>query len=250
MTPPGLTPIGGRHSVRLALKQGQAGLVELWIAAGDRERRLADLAEQARQAGLPVRVMAREELDRVSPGLQHQGVLAWVRPVAPRDETDLETRLEALSGPPFLLILDEVQDPHNLGACLRTAEAVGVQAVIAPRDRAVGLTPVVLKVACGATETLPYIQVANLSRTMDRLKARGIWLVGLTGDAGADLYDADLTGPLALVMGNEGRGLRRLTRERCDLLVRLPMVGQVESLNVSVATGIGLYEAFRQRRPV
>ncbi len=149
--------------------------------------------------------------------------------------------------PPFLLLLDEVTDPHNLGACLRTAEAAGAQAVIAPKDNAVGLTPVVCKVASGAAETLPYFQVTNLARVMDTLKERGVWLTGTAGEAAEDLYAADLTGPLGLVMGSEGNGLRRLTRERCDRLVRLPMRGQVESLNVSVAAGVCLYEALRQR---
>ena len=165
-----------------------------------------------------------------------------------RGEPDLDALLDDLVGPPFLLILDEIQDPHNLGACLRTADAAGIQAVIAPRDNAVGLTPTVAKVASGAAETVPYVQVTNLARTLDSLKARGIWLVGLAGEAEADLYGIDLQGPIALVLGGEGRGLRRLTRERCDYLARLPMLGTVESLNVSVATGICLYEALRQRR--
>jgi 23S rRNA (guanosine2251-2'-O)-methyltransferase len=156
--------------------------------------------------------------------------------------------LERIEGPPFLLLLDEVQDPHNLGACLRTADAAGVHALIAPKDNAVGLTPVVCKVASGAAETLPYIQVTNLARTMGHLKEQGIWLTGTSGDADTELYSADLTGPLGLVMGSEGTGLRRLTREHCDRLVRLPMCGTVESLNVSVAAGVCLYEALRQRR--
>ena len=146
------------------------------------------------------------------------------------------------------MILDEVQDPHNLGACLRTANAAGVHALVAPRDNAVGLTPTVCKVASGAAEGTPYVQVTNLARCMDQLKERGIWLIGTAGEVGAEIYAADLTGPLGLVMGGESKGLRRLTRDRCDLLVRLPMLGAVESLNVSVAAGICLYEALRQRR--
>ena len=149
---------------------------------------------------------------------------------------------------PLLLILDGVQDPHNLGACLRTADAAGVSAVIAPRDRAVGLTPTVRKVACGAAEAIPFIQVTNIARTLRELKDRGIWLVGADGAAEMDIFSAGLRGPLGLVMGAEGEGLRRLTREHCDFLVRIPMAGTLESLNVSVATGICLFEAVRQRQ--
>lgn len=243
-----LSPVSGIHSVRAALKFGSEGVAELWLERTRRDRRLAEVAELARQAGVKVRQVDRDELDGSAEGANHQGVLAWVRVPAARSEQDLATLLDALQEPPFLLLLDEIQDPHNLGACLRTAEAVGVQAVIAPRDNAVGLTPVVCKVASGAAETLPYFQVTNLVRVMEELKERGIWLTGTAGEADIDLYAADLTGPLGLVMGSEGQGLRRLTRERCDRLVRLPMRGQVESLNVSVAAGVCLYEALRQRR--
>ncbi|WP_295399895.1 23S rRNA (guanosine(2251)-2'-O)-methyltransferase RlmB [uncultured Thiocystis sp.] len=243
-----LSPVSGIHSVRAALKFGTEGVAELWLERTRRDRRLAEVAELARQAGVKVRQVDRDELDGAAEGANHQGVLAWVRVPAARSEQDLAALLDGLQEPPFLLLLDEVQDPHNLGACLRTAEAVGVQAVIAPRDNAVGLTPVVCKVASGAAETLPYFQVTNLVRVMEELKERGIWLTGTAGEADIDLYAADLTGPLGLVMGSEGQGLRRLTRERCDRLVRLPMRGQVESLNVSVAAGVCLYEALRQRR--
>lgn len=243
-----LSPVSGIHSVRAALKFGSEGVAELWLERTRRDRRLTEVAELARQAGVKVRQVDRDELDGGAEGANHQGVLAWVRVPAARSEQDLAALLDGLQEPPFLLLLDEIQDPHNLGACLRTAEAVGVQAVIAPRDNAVGLTPVVCKVASGAAETLPYFQVTNLVRVMEELKARGIWLTGTAGEADIDFYAADLTGPLGLVMGSEGQGLRRLTRERCDRLVRLPMRGQVESLNVSVAAGVCLYEALRQRR--
>ncbi|AFL72576.1 23S rRNA (guanosine(2251)-2'-O)-methyltransferase RlmB [Thiocystis violascens] len=243
-----LSPVSGIHSVRAALKFGTEGVAELWLEHTRRDRRLTEVAELARQAGVKVRQVDRDELDGGAEGANHQGVLAWVRVPAARSEQDLAALLDGLQEPPFLLLLDEVQDPHNLGACLRTAEAVGVQAVIAPRDNAVGLTPVVCKVASGAAETLPYFQVTNLVRVMEDLKERGVWLTGTAGEADIDLYAADLTGPLGLVMGSEGQGLRRLTRERCDRLVRLPMRGQVESLNVSVAAGVCLYEALRQRR--
>jgi 23S rRNA (guanosine2251-2'-O)-methyltransferase len=220
---------------------------EVWLDRRRRDRRLGELAEMARGAGVRLRQVEAEEIERAAPGLNHQGALAWASAPASRGEPDLDAILDGLSGPAFLLVLDEVQDPHNLGACLRTADAAGIQAVIAPRDNAVGLTPAVCKVASGAAETMPYVQVTNLARTLDALKGRGIWLIGLAGEAEANLYGIDLTGPIALVLGGEGRGLRRLTRERCDYLARLPMLGIVESLNVSVATGICLYEALRQR---
>ncbi len=243
-----LAPVSGIHSVRAALKFGSEGVAELWLERTRRDRRLADVTDLARQAGVKIRQVERAELDTAAEGANHQGILAWVRIPAARSEQELATLLDGLQEPPFLLLLDEVQDPHNLGACLRTAEAVGVHAVIAPKDNAVGLTPVVCKVASGAAETLPYFQVTNLVRVMEDLKERGIWLTGTAGESDTDLYAADLTGSLGLVMGSEGSGLRRLTRERCDRLVRLPMCGQVESLNVSVAAGVCLYEALRQRR--
>lgn len=240
--------IAGIHSVRAALQQDGGQLTEVWLDRRRRDRRLAELAQLARASGVPLRQVETEELARAASGLAHQGVLAWSRVPAARGEADLEALLEDLETPPLLLLLDAIQDPHNLGACLRTAEAAGVQAVIAPRDKAVGLTPTVCKVASGAAGSLPYIQVVNLARTMAWLKPRGIWLVGTAEEAADELYAADLSGPLGLVMGGEGRGLRRLVRESCDRLVRLPMLGRVESLNVSVATGICLYEALRQRR--
>ncbi|MBK1718025.1 23S rRNA (guanosine(2251)-2'-O)-methyltransferase RlmB [Thiocystis violacea] len=243
-----LAPVFGIHSVRAALKHGPEGVDAVWLERGRRDRRLAELAELTRGAGIRRLQVDRDELDRAAAGANHQGALAWVRIPAARAEPELKRLLDVLEAPPFLLLLDEVQDPHNLGACLRTAEAAGAQAVIAPKDNAVGLTPVVCKVASGAAETLPYFQVTNLARVMDSLKERGIWLIGTAGEATDEVYAADLTGPLGLVMGSEGGGLRRLTRERCDRLVRLPMRGQVESLNVSVAAGVCLYEALRQRR--
>jgi 23S rRNA (guanosine2251-2'-O)-methyltransferase len=243
-----LAPVAGIHSVRSALKFGAEGVGELWLERGRRDRRLAELADLARAAGIPVKQTDRAALDQGAQGTNHQGALAWVRSAAPRLAGDLDGILDQIAGPPLLLLLDEVQDPHNLGACLRTADAAGVHAVIAPKDNAVGLTPVVCKVASGAAQTVPYLQVTNLARTMDQLKERGIWLIGTAGEAAGDLYGTDLKGPIGLVMGSEGTGLRRLTRERCDLLVRLPMAGTVESLNVSVAAGVCLFEAVRQRR--
>ncbi len=164
------------------------------------------------------------------------------------NEDALLSLLDTLSGPPFLLILDGVQDPHNLGACLRTADAAGVHCVIVPKDRSVTMTDTVRRTACGAAEHVPFTQVTNLARTMGHLKAKGIWMVGTADEASRSLYETELTGPMALVMGFEGSGLRRLTRENCDLLIRIPMLGSVESLNVSVAAGVCLFEAVRQRQ--
>jgi len=243
---PAGSPVAGIHSVRTALGHGGA-VSEVWVERRRHDRRLGEIAELAREHRVPIRQVDRQELDRAAQGVNHQGVLAWVQLPSARGEQDLDVLLDGLSTPPLLLLLDEVQDPHNLGACLRTADAAGVHAVIAPRDQAVGLTPTVCKVASGAAETVPFVQVTNLARLMDRLKARGVWLIGTAAEAPIEVFDADLTGPIGLVMGSEGRGLRRLTRERCDLLVQLPMLGSVESLNVSVATGIVLYEALRQR---
>ncbi|MBS0395808.1 MAG: 23S rRNA (guanosine(2251)-2'-O)-methyltransferase RlmB, partial [Proteobacteria bacterium] len=177
----------------------------------------------------------------------HQGVVARVAPLAPLAEDELLMRLGGGTRPPLLLVLDGVQDPHNLGACLRTADGAGVDAVIVPRDRASGLTAVVRKVAAGAAETVPFTQVTNLARFLRALKEQGVWVVGADGEAEALHTAADLTGPVALVLGAEGTGMRRLTREQCDLVVRLPMLGAVESLNVSVAAGVLLYEVLRQR---
>ena len=163
------------------------------------------------------------------------------------DENGLLELIDNLKTPPFLLILDGVQDPHNLGACIRTAEAAGVHALVAPKDRAVSITETVSRVACGAAEKLPFAQVTNLARTLDHLKEKGVWIVGAASEAKQPLFDIKLTGPLGLVMGFEGTGLRRLTREKCDTLVNIPMLGTIESLNVSVATGVCLFEAVRQR---
>ncbi|MCP3870310.1 MAG: 23S rRNA (guanosine(2251)-2'-O)-methyltransferase RlmB [Gammaproteobacteria bacterium] len=239
--------IGGLHSVRTALKHGAESVQEIWVEERRRDQRVRELASLARKQGIRVRVVGREELDRLVSGANHQGVVArTLMPVA-RDEKELDHLLDGLQAPVLLLILDGVQDPHNLGACLRNADAAGVQAVIAPKDRSVGLTPTACKVASGAAETVPFFQVTNLVRTLKRLQDRGIWLVGTTGDAEATLFDTRLDGHLGVLMGGEEKGMRRLTRESCDMLVKLPMAGQVESLNVSVAAGITLFEVIRQR---
>ncbi|HSH41218.1 MAG TPA: 23S rRNA (guanosine(2251)-2'-O)-methyltransferase RlmB [Arenicellales bacterium] len=238
----------GVNAVQTALERHPERVRELWWDARRQGPRVKAVLEQAQRAGVPAQPAGRETLDRLSAGARHQGVVARADAPRPLDEGGLAALLAGLTDPPFLLVLDGIQDPHNLGACLRSADAAGVHAVIAPRDRACSLTPVVRKVASGAAESVPLVQVTNLARSLRELKARGIWLVGTAGEVSAELFDTDLSGPLALVLGAEGKGLRRLTRDTCDHLVRLPMRGAVESLNVSVATGVCLYEALRQRR--
>jgi 23S rRNA (guanosine2251-2'-O)-methyltransferase len=199
----------------------------------------------AERNGISVERVSRAELDKLE--VRHQGVVAQLTHQVEYQEADIETIVRR-SANPLLLILDGVTDPHNLGACLRSADSAGVDAVIAPRDRATGLTPVVRKVASGAAEAIPFIQVTNLARTLKTLQEMGVWIVGAAGEADTIIYEQDLSGPIALAMGAEGSGLRRLTREYCDFLVKLPMAGSVSSLNVSVATGICLFEVVRQRR--
>jgi len=236
----------GLHAVRAALQR--ARIKEMWCDRQRHDERLEAIRQAAAGAGITIHETAHKQLDALAPGVRHQGVIAVLHPPRERGERDLEELLQNLSHPPFLLVLDGVQDPHNLGACLRTADAVGVDAVIAPKDRAAGLTATVRKVACGAAQTVPFIRVTNLARTLRQLRSAGVWLIGTAGESSQELYQTELTGPLAIVMGAEGRGLRRLTRENCDLLVKIPMTGMVESLNVSVATAVCLYEALRQRR--
>ena len=237
----------GLHTVRMLLERHPERVRRVLLLGGRDAGRVAELRAAATRAGVQVATADAAQLDRLAEGERHQGVVAELNPRAGDPETQLEQALEAAGAKPLLLVLDGVTDPHNLGACLRSADAAGVHAVVAPRDRAAGLTPVARKVAAGAAETLPFVQVVNLARTLRELKERGLWLVGTAGEATRSIYDVDLTGPIAIVMGSEGEGMRRLTRECCDELVRIPMAGAVESLNVSVATGVGLFEAARQR---
>lgn len=236
----------GLHSVRRAL---QAGTVkeEMWIQASRHDDRLAELQALAEAAGVVVHRVERAELDRRVPGARHQGVVARSIAAQSPKESLLDELIQTHGNGLLLLVLDGIQDPHNLGACLRSADAAGVQALIVPRDRAAGMTPTVRKVACGAAESVPLIQVTNLARTLRRLRDAGVWLVGTAGEAEKTLYETDLCGPVAILLGGEERGLRRLTRELCDHLLRIPMAGVVESLNVSVAAGVCLFEARRQR---
>lgn len=243
--------IFGLHAVEAALKQDAGSIEQLWCDKQRRDKRLHGLLQLASKKGIRAQQLNRAELDKLAPGGKHQGVVAQVFQAAAstvRNETFLEQLLTELEVPPFLLVLDGVTDPHNLGACLRSADAAGVHAVIAPKDRACGLTPVVRKVASGAAETVPFVQVTNLARTLKAIRDAGVWVIGTAlGEGAVSLYERDLTGPLALVLGAEGKGIRRLTRENCDDLVYVPMAGTVQSLNVSVATGVCLFEALRQR---
>jgi len=237
----------GIHAVRVLLMRSPARVRRVLLAGGRDAGRLGEIRALAGRNGVQVSAADETLLDKLAEGVRHQGVVAEIVPRVGDPETQLEEALEAKAGPPLLLVLDGVQDPHNLGACLRSADAAGAAAVIVPRDRAASLSPVVRKVAAGAAETVPLVAVVNLARTLRDLKERGVWLVGTDDAADRTLYEADLAGPVAVVMGSEGEGLRRLTRECCDQLVSIPMAGAVESLNVSVATGVVLFEAVRQR---
>lgn len=237
----------GLHAVRALLERRPKAVRRVILQAGRTDKRAQELAELARSHAIAIETRPGAELDALAGGGVHQGAAARVEAAAPLDEDELLIRLDGLSRPALVLVLDGVQDPHNLGACLRTADAAGADAVVVPRDRAVGLTPVVRKVAAGAAETVAFAQVTNLARFMRGLKDAGLWIVGTDGAAEALHYSADMKGPLAVVLGAEAGGMRRLTREHCDVVVRLPMLGAVESLNVSVASGVCLYEAARQR---
>lgn len=237
----------GLHAVESLLQNQPKRVLKLCYAQERHDKKIEQVVQAAKKHSIRVEQVSRSELDRLAQEGNHQGVVALCEKARAYTESDLKSLLEGLEQPPFLLILDGVQDPHNLGACLRSADAAGVHAVIVPKDKAVGITPVVSKVACGAAETIPLVQVTNLARTMEMLKEMGIWLYGAAGEAEASLYQTKLTGPIAIVLGAEGDGLRRLTRESCDVLLKIPMQGTVSSLNVSVATGVFLFEALRQR---
>lgn len=237
----------GLHAVRTLLQRHADKIGQLLIVRGREDARMSEVLKLAREHQVKVDFRSAQELDQLANGERHQGVIAKLLKVENLGEGALDEILDRAGDAPFILVLDGVTDPHNLGACLRTADAAGVHAVIVPRDRAAGLSPVVRKVAAGAAETVPLVQVVNLARTIRWLKERGLWVVGTDDEADMPLHQAKLTGPLAVVMGAEGSGMRRLTREHCDALLSIPMRGVVESLNVSVATGVMLYEALRQR---
>lgn len=239
----------GLHAVEaLALKEADS-IIEVIIQQGREDNRLNKLIAILNQQHIPYSLVARKELDNLVSG-RHQGVVALVKPEAEKNEGHLEDILNALETPPFLLILDSVTDPHNLGACLRSADAAGVHALIVPKDKSAPLNSAAKKVACGAAEHVPVIRVTNLARTMKWLQNYGIWITGAAGEAEKTIYQTDFKGAIAIAMGAEGDGLRRLTREHCDQLTKIPMLGSVSSLNVSVATGICLFEALRQRTAI
>jgi 23S rRNA (guanosine2251-2'-O)-methyltransferase len=235
----------GFHAVLARLRADPKSVVEIFLDETRHDARIKDVAAVAERAGVTVMRVPTKRLDGFYGGGRHQGVVARVEVKSLGHS--LDEILEKVQGPPLLLLLDGVTDPHNLGACLRVANAAGVHAVVAPKDRAAGISAAVSKVASGAAESTPYLMVTNLARTLNELKERDILVVGTSDDAPITLYDAELKGPLALVLGAEGKGLRQLTRKTCDVLVRIPMLGAVESLNVSVAAGVCLYEARRQR---
>lgn len=237
----------GIHAVSSALKTAAGDVEWLRVLEDGHNKRLLEIESRAHGSGIQVIKTHLSELDKLSGQQRHQGVIAGFKGSNLVTENRLEAILDSIDGTPLILVLDGIQDPHNLGACLRTAEAAGVHLVVTCKDNSAGITPVVRRAASGAAETLTVVQATNLARVLRALKKRGIWLAGTSDEASDSLYATDLTGPLALVMGSEGSGLRRLTAEICDYLVRIPMAGQVESLNVSVATGVCLYEINRQR---
>jgi 23S rRNA (guanosine2251-2'-O)-methyltransferase len=237
----------GLHAVRAVIERAPERVLELWLAEPRDDARARDLRQAAVAVGLRVQMLGADGLSKLVGEVAHQGAVASVRTLKAWGDEDLMRALEALVEDPLLLVLDGITDPHNLGACLRTADAAGVTAVVIPRDRAAAVDGTVRKVAAGAAEFVPVASVTNLARTLDMLKERSIWVVGTDGEAAQTIYGLRLTGALALVLGAEGGGMRRLTRERCDFLARIPMAGWVQSLNVSVAAGVALFEARRQR---
>ena len=239
--------ISGINAVASALEHDIANVREVLIEAGNRNARVVEIEDNARRREVPVRRVTHQALEGIAGGLRHQGVIARYEAAKPREESELPGLIEAAAGRALLLVLDGVQDPHNLGACLRSAAAAGVTAVIMPKDKAAPLNATVRKTSAGAADRIPVIAVTNLARSLRAIKDAGVWVYGMDGEASDPIYRTDLTGNVAIVLGGEGEGMRRLTREHCDGLVKIPMPGEMESLNVSVATGIALFEAVRQR---
>lgn len=239
--------ICGLHAVQAALENNPDTVDSVWIDDQRHDKRLEAIKAAARAAHLHTQKIPKAKLDKLSDGGRHQGVVARLLPVKLRRENELFGLLDQLEATPLLLALDGVQDPHNFGACLRSAAAAGAHAVIVPEDKSAPLTASARRAAAGAAETVPIFRVKNLSRLLKQLQQRNLWVVGAAGEEAQSLYDVDMTGPIVVVMGAEEQGLRRLTREHCDFLARIPMPGTMESLNVSVATGIFLFEAMRQR---
>jgi 23S rRNA (guanosine2251-2'-O)-methyltransferase len=239
--------IFGLHAVNNLLVHNPNRVREAWLQEGRNDQRLQQLQQLLNKADISWQWVPRRELDQRVSG-RHQGVVAACAANPVQNESFLEQLLEELDEPPLLLVLDGITDPHNLGACLRTSDAAGVHAVIAVKGKSSNLNATVAKVACGAVESVPFVQVTNLARCLKWLQQAGIWIIGTAGEAATELYEADLCGPIALVVGAEGEGMRRLTREGCDQLIYIPMVGMISSLNVSVATGVCLFEVVRQRQ--
>ena len=239
--------IVGINPVEGALSNDAERVREVLVENGQRNARVLELAERAKKLRIPVQYRSRDELDRLAGEARHQGVAARYEAAPAAQESDLAGLLERDGSDALVLVLDGVTDPHNLGACLRSAAAAKATAVIVPKDRAVGLTPVVRRASAGGADRVPLIAVTNLARTLRELKDAGVWITGLAGDTDTSIHDVDFRGPVALVLGSEGDGLRRLTRELCDFVAKIPMPGTMESLNVSVATGVALFEALRQR---
>lgn len=237
----------GLHSVQAALDYSPKKIHKAWVDSGRQDKRLTQAVDDLLALGIEPEKVDKKRLDRLADNNNHQGIVIEVEMPGELSESDLKTAFESLSETALFLVLDNVQDPHNLGACLRTADATGVHGVIITKDNATGITPTVCKVASGAAETVPVYQVTNLARTLRWLKGKGLWIMGAAGETAQTAYKTDFTVPMALVVGAEGKGLRRLTKEQCDVLVSVPMLGQVDSLNLSVATGVLLYEAVRQR---
>jgi 23S rRNA (guanosine2251-2'-O)-methyltransferase len=238
----------GLHSVQTLLKVNPDRILKLFVSANRQDQRLRKVLQLAEKLNISIEKVSNQVLDDLSKGGKHQGVFAETSAGANFGEAQLYELIESDPAKILILILDGVTDPHNLGACLRSADATGVTAVIVPKDNSAGLTEVAKKVACGAAETVPLVAVTNLARTLEKIKALGVWVTGTAGEAACDLFDADLSLPRAIVMGAEGKGMRRLTREHCDELVSIPMQGKVSSLNVSVATGVVLFEVLRQKQ--
>lgn len=241
------TALFGIHAVQAALDYSPQKISRAWVDPQRQDAKLKQLVDELLVLGISPEKTERKKLDRMADGKNHQGIVVAVALPAMLGEERLKDAVLSLTETAFFLVLDQVQDPHNLGACLRTADAVGAHGIIITKDNAAGITPTVCKVASGAAETVPVYQVTNLARTLRWLKEQHIWIMGTAGDAGQTLFDMKLDMPLAIIMGTEGSGMRHLTRQHCDFLVKIPMLGQVESLNVSVAAGVMMYEVFRQR---
>lgn len=242
-----LSLIYGIHAIQAVLTVHPERITHLFLLKDRTDIKIDSLRKIAQQNNIPIDDVSRQTLDKMAEGATHQGVAAQCHHPKALAEQDLKILLKEIKGTPFILILDGIQDPHNLGACFRSAEAAGVHAIIVPKDKSASITPAVIKAASGAVETMPFIQVTNLVRAMETLKAHGIWIYGADAEAKTVLYQTNLSGPLAIVLGAEGKGIRRLTREHCDGLIKIPMFGRISSLNVSVAAGIFLFEAVRQR---